>query len=98
MSAAILIVDDSVSIRKGISQILKQQGYEVEEAVDGLNGLTKLEAGIFDCVITDVNMPNIDGIEFIRRARAVEKGRYIPILVRPAHQHQVTQKYRSHFP
>ena len=81
MSAAVLIVDDSVSVRKSISQILKQHGYEVEEAVDGLNALAKLESRVFGCVITDVNMPNMDGLEFIRHARAVEKGRYIPILV-----------------
>lgn len=81
MASVILVVDDSVSIRKSIYQILTSNGYEVIEAVDGINGLHMLESSGADCVITDINMPKMNGLEFIQQARATEKGKYIPILV-----------------
>ena len=59
----ILAVDDSVSIRKSISFILGQEGYQVTEAIDGVDGLAKAKADKFNLVITDINMPNMDGIE-----------------------------------
>lgn len=82
MAKHILVIDDSAAIRQSISYILNQEGYETTEAVDGLDGLQKLEASSqLDCVITDVNMPNMDGISFIRKARENAKFKFTPILV-----------------
>jgi len=82
MPKRILIVDDSAAIRQSISFILKQEGYETVEASDGLEGLAALEAAdAFDLIITDVNMPNLDGIGFIRKAREQAKYKFTPILV-----------------
>lgn len=82
MAKSILIIDDSAAIRQSISYILQQEGYGTTEACDGLEGLQKLEGiGRFDCIITDVNMPNMDGITFIRKARENPKFKFVPILV-----------------
>jgi len=82
MPKKILIVDDSAAIRQSISFILKQEGYETTEACDGLEGLAALEAAAaFDLIITDVNMPNLDGIGFIRRTREMPTYKFTPILV-----------------
>lgn len=82
MPKKILIVDDSAAIRQSISFILKQEGYDTTEASDGLEGLAALEnMDAVDLVITDVNMPNLDGIGFIRKARQIAKYKFTPILV-----------------
>jgi two-component system, chemotaxis family, chemotaxis protein CheY len=82
MPKKVLVVDDSAAIRQSISFILGQEGYETAEAVDGLDALARL-ASIeeLDLIITDVNMPNLDGIGFIRKARELEKYKFTPILV-----------------
>jgi len=82
MGKKILVIDDSAAIRQSISYILNQEGYETTEASDGLEGLQKLD-GVdhLDCIITDVNMPNMDGITFIRKARENAKFKFVPILV-----------------
>ncbi len=82
MGKKILVIDDSAAIRQSISYILNQEGYETTEACDGLEGLQKLD-GVdrLDCIITDVNMPNMDGITFIRKARENAKFKFVPILV-----------------
>ena len=61
----ILAVDDSVSIRKSISFILGNEGYEVVEAEDGVDGLKKAKAEKFELVITDINMPRMNGLEYL---------------------------------
>jgi Response regulators consisting of a CheY-like receiver domain and a winged-helix DNA-binding domain len=82
MAKKILIVDDSAAIRQSISFILNQEGYETVEAGDGLEGLTALGGlDALDLIITDVNMPNLDGIGFIRKARELAKFKFTPILV-----------------
>lgn len=82
MPKRILVVDDSAAIRQSITYVLQQGGYEVIEAKDGQDGLdtlTKMEMP--DLIITDVNMPNLDGIGFIRRVREQIKFKFIPIVV-----------------
>ncbi len=82
MSKKILIVDDSTAIRQSITYILNQEGYETVEAKDGLEAFQMLEGiGKLDLVITDVNMPNMDGITFIRKTREVAAFKFVPILV-----------------
>lgn len=76
----ILAVDDSVSIRKSISFILGQEGYEVIEAEDGKIALEKAQGDKFNLVITDINMPNMDGIELTKQLRATEDYKFTPII------------------
>ncbi len=76
----ILAVDDSISIRKSISFVLSQEGYEVIEAVDGVDGLAKAKADKFNLVITDINMPNMDGIEMIKQLRQTDGYKFTPII------------------
>ncbi len=82
MAKKILVVDDSATIRQSISFILGQQGYETIEANDGVEASARLDsADRLDLIITDVNMPNMDGISFIRKARGHSKAKFVPILV-----------------
>ncbi len=77
----ILAVDDSASMRAMVTFTLKGQGYDVTEAVNGQEGLTKASQGKYDLVISDVNMPIMDGIEFIRRLRELDSYKFTPILM-----------------
>jgi two-component system chemotaxis response regulator CheY len=79
--ASILAVDDSASMRKMVSFTLRAAGYDVEEAVDGVDALEKAKARTFDCVVTDVNMPNKDGITLIRDLRALPNYKFTPMLM-----------------
>lgn len=81
MAQKIMIVDDSNAIRQSVSFILKENGFETAEAVDGQDGLQKLKDQKFDLIITDVNMPNMDGIEMVKELRATETHKFTPILV-----------------
>lgn len=77
----ILIVDDSSSIRQMVAFTLKTAGYQVTEAIDGADGLSKAKTGRFDCVFTDQNMPNMDGLTLIKSLRALPTYSSTPILV-----------------
>ncbi|WP_304163840.1 response regulator [Phenylobacterium aquaticum] len=78
--AAILTVDDSVSIRQAIKIALTGEGYEVAEAGDGAQGIAKADAGRFDLIITDLNMPVMDGLTMIRQLRTKPAHQGVPIL------------------
>ncbi|MCM2395853.1 response regulator [Rhizobium sp. S95] len=80
MSAKILTVDDSASVRLTTRIALTNAGYQVTEAVDGTDGLTKVNGGQFDLIITDLNMPNMDGLTMIRELRKVPANTGIPII------------------
>ena len=69
MTASILTVDDSPSLRMAIRIALTGAGYDVTEAADGREGLDQANAGRFDMIITDLNMPNMDGLTMIRELR-----------------------------
>jgi len=77
----ILSVDDSTSIRQMVSFTLGKAGYEVVEAVDGKDGLDKAGAGKFDLIITDLNMPNMDGIQMMTAVRKLPGYTFTPILM-----------------
>lgn len=79
--ATILAVDDSASMRQMVSFTLKGAGYNVVEAVDGLDALNKAKAQTFDCIVTDVNMPNKDGIALIKDLRALPNYKFTPMLM-----------------
>ncbi|MEI6745453.1 MAG: response regulator [Methylococcaceae bacterium] len=81
MMASILAVDDSASMRKMVAFTLKTAGYDVEEAEDGVDALEKAKVRTFDCVVTDVNMPNKDGIELIRDLRKLPQYKHVPMLM-----------------
>ncbi len=81
MSKTILTVDDSASIRQTVAFTLKSAGYQVVEASDGKDALSKLETTQVHMVITDLNMPNIDGIELIKRLRGMPAYKFIPIIM-----------------
>ena len=81
MMVRILAVDDSASMRKMVSIALVGAGYEVEQAADGVEALQIAEKRKFDLVITDVNMPNMDGITLVRELRGRASYKYIPMLV-----------------
>lgn len=71
MSANILAVDDSASLRMAIRIALTGAGYDVTEAEDGLDGIQKAKDGQFDMIVTDLNMPNMDGLSMIKELRAM---------------------------
>lgn len=81
MAKTILTVDDSGSIRQMVSFTLKGAGYEVIEAVDGQEGLGKAKQRTVDLVLTDQNMPRMDGITLIKTLRALPAYARTPILM-----------------
>ena len=81
MAKKILAVDDSKTMREMVSFTLKGAGYEVVEAEDGQAALTALGGGKVDAVMTDLNMPNMNGFELIRALRANPAYKFTPILM-----------------
>lgn len=81
MSKTILTADDSASMRATIAFTLRAGGYNVVEAVDGREALSKIASSPPDMLITDLNMPNVDGIELIRQVRALPQCKYMPIVM-----------------
>lgn len=76
-----MIVDDSEFTRNYHSYILRGANFETTPAVDGADGLEKLYSARFDVVLTDINMSNMDGYEFIRRVRASGDFNELPIII-----------------
>jgi len=81
MAKTILAVDDSGSLRQMLVFSLKASGYQVVEAVDGEDGLEKAKHQPFDLVLTDQNMPSMDGLTLIRSLRALPSYQRVPILM-----------------
>ncbi len=77
----VLIVDDAVSMRQMVSFTLKQGGYEVVEAEHGQDALSKLQSNAVDLIITDLNMPVMDGITLIQNVRKMPSMKSKPILM-----------------
>ncbi|MBI1303841.1 MAG: response regulator [Phycisphaera sp.] len=76
-----LVVDDSATVREVERQILKRMGFEVETAVDGLDGWHTLRDGVFDLVVSDIDMPRMNGIEFVRTLRGDARFSAVPVIV-----------------
>ena len=81
MAHVIMTADDSASVRQMVAFTLKQNGYQVVEAVDGRDALTKLGKQKVDMLLTDLNMPNLDGIGLIKGVRAGTLNKHIPIIM-----------------
>jgi two-component system, chemotaxis family, chemotaxis protein CheY len=81
MNKTVLTVDDSASIRQMVSFTLKSAGYEVVEAVDGADGLNKAKQKSVNLVLTDQNMPNMDGLTLIKSLRLLPQYKATPILM-----------------
>jgi two-component system chemotaxis response regulator CheY len=81
MAKTVLTVDDSGSIRQMVSFTLKSAGYEVVEATDGQDGLDKAKAKTVDLVLTDQNMPRMDGVTLIKTLRSLPNYKTVPILM-----------------
>src|SRR5512142_1893059 len=81
MPKRILVVDDSASVRQVEQLVLSGAGYEVVEAVDGQDGLDKLALGPVHLVLTDLNMPRLDGVGLIRAVRANPAHRLTPVIM-----------------
>ncbi|MER2493851.1 response regulator [Catenovulum sediminis] len=77
----ILAVDDSASMRQMVAFTLKKAGYDVQQAKDGVEALDMAQNSRFDLVLSDVNMPNMDGISLIRNLRALPDYKYTPLLM-----------------
>jgi two-component system, NtrC family, nitrogen regulation response regulator NtrX len=81
--ASILIIDDEKAIRKTLGEILSYEGYKIDEAADGEEGLKKFSSNSYDVVLCDVKMPKMDGIEFLEKARELNSD--VPIIVISGH-------------
>ncbi len=80
---SILIIDDEKSIRKTLTEILTYEGYKIDEASDGEEGLKKFKEKNFDLVLCDIKMPKLDGIEFLERAKEINDE--VPIIIISGH-------------
>lgn len=81
MGKKILIVDDSAVFRKIVSVHLKNADFELVEAVDGVDGLAKLRDNKVDLIVSDMNMPNMDGISFIKNVKTDANHKFTPIIM-----------------
>ena len=81
MSARILVVDDSASMRQMVAFALSSAGFSVDEAEDGQVALGRAQGQKFNAVVTDVNMPNMDGISLIRALRGLPDYKFTPMLM-----------------
>ena len=79
----ILIIDDEKAIRKTLSEILSYEGYKIDEAGDGEEGLKKVKEKEYDVILCDIKMPKIDGIEFLEKTR--ETNPDIPVIMISGH-------------
>ena len=81
MSKTVMIVDDSASLRQVVSMTLKGAGYDVLEACDGKDALAKLTGQRVHLIISDVNMPNMDGISFVRELKKNPGYKFTPVIM-----------------
>ena len=81
MAKTIMIVDDSASLRQVVSIALKGAGYDTIEACDGKDALAKLNNKKINLIISDVNMPNMDGITFVKELKKLPKFKFTPVIM-----------------
>jgi two-component system chemotaxis response regulator CheY len=81
MAKTIMVVDDSISIRQVVGIALRQAGYDVIEGVDGQDALAKLTGQKVNLIISDVNMPNMDGISFVSAVKQMPNYKFTPVIM-----------------
>ncbi|HJV24998.1 MAG TPA: response regulator [Aromatoleum sp.] len=81
MSKTIMVVDDSASLRQVVKLALTGAGYSVIEACDGRDALSKADGQRIHLVISDVNMPNMDGISFVRQLKTLPAYKFTPVIM-----------------
>lgn len=81
MAKTIMIVDDSASLRQVVSIALKSSGYDVIEGIDGKDALSKLTGQKVHLIISDVNMPNMDGITFVKEVKKLPDYKFTPVIM-----------------
>jgi two-component system chemotaxis response regulator CheY len=81
MAKTIMIVDDSISVRQVVSIALKGAGYDLVEGRDGKDALAKLQGQKINLIISDVNMPNMDGITLVKEVKKLPAYRFTPIMM-----------------
>lgn len=81
MKKTIMIIDDSASIRKVVRLTLEQEGFDVIDAVDGVDALSKLNGVKIHLLITDVNMPKMDGITLVKEAKKLAAYKFTPMMM-----------------
>ncbi len=81
MAKTILFVEDSTSVRTVMTSTLTREGYDVIAACDGQDALTKLDGSKIHLIISDVNMPNMDGLTFVKEARQLRPYKFTPIIM-----------------
>ncbi|QBE64885.1 response regulator [Pseudoduganella lutea] len=81
MAKTIMVVDDSASIRQVVGIALRQAGYDVIEGCDGADALAKLTGQKVNLIISDVNMPNMDGITFVRELKTRPAYKFTPVMM-----------------
>ena len=81
MAKTILVVDDSTSLRQVVGIALKGAGYEVIEACDGKDALGKISGKKVHLIISDVNMPNMDGIAFVKEVKKIAEHKFVPVIM-----------------
>ena len=93
MSRVVMIVDDSATVRKFVSVSLAMQGFEVIQASDGMDALEKLPRHRVDLLITDLNMPNMDGFELIKALRESPQYGELPVIILSSLSDQVSRDH-----
>ena len=81
MAKTIMIVDDSASMRQVVGIALKDAGYDLIEAADGKEALSKLDGTKIHLIVSDINMPNMDGISFVKEVKQNPKYKFTPIIM-----------------
>ncbi|MDD2864922.1 MAG: response regulator [Methylococcales bacterium] len=81
MAKTILFVDDSASVRQVMTTTLKREGYDVITAEDGKDALSKLDGKKIHLIISDVNMPNMDGLTFVKQAKLLPAYKFTPVIM-----------------
>ena len=81
MTKTVLTIDDSASMRQMVSMTLTNAGFKVLEAVNGSDGLTKATSNAVDAILTDINMPIMNGMEFLKKFRQSPAGKGVPVVL-----------------
>ena len=77
----VMVVEDSPSVRRAICGVLEEAGYAHVEAEDGAQAIARLDGRRINLVVCDVNMPNMDGITFVKRMRTLDNYRFTPVIM-----------------